>query len=362
MEIKVKKSFLVLFFILLFSVNLESITLTVLPFTTKNTNWVEEYSVDDGIPRMLEDMLNLTHRFNVTDYDLLISYFSSYDIVESYTSLSTNISLACNFTSESFSSDYLISGEVLKFDLEKGKVDTATVEVKINIIDAKTQDNIKTLTGEGKYTLPTNSIVYKSEDAFFNETALGRASIKALDILSKDIIKTFEYPPLTGVITRIENNKYYINIGSNNNIKIGDIFNIYSVEKVLELPTNFISQYSNNINTNYKNADSNYKTSNEMILVNSNYVEPVTNMSNDSIINTNSYFNDKDIGYRPVRSNSQGDIWYTSEMLYKYRHYVYKENIVTTARVIYTYENYSILEALDDKKVKLLMRVKLKEN
>ena len=36
-----------------------------------------EYKVDDGMPRVLEESIVNTKMFDVTDYDLLISYFTS---------------------------------------------------------------------------------------------------------------------------------------------------------------------------------------------------------------------------------------------------------------------------------------------
>lgn len=354
----INKTYIIIF-IFLFYTYAGCITLTVLPFKSQNTNWITEYSVDDGIPRMLADMLTLTHRFEVTDYDILISYFSSYDTVLPYTSLSTNIDIACNFALESFNSDYVISGDVTKFDFSRADKDTANVEFKINIIDCKTKNIVKTLTAEGNHSLPKESGVYKSEDAFFNESALGKASIEALSILSKDISIFFNNPPITGIITRIEKNKYYINLGSNNNIKIGDVFEIYDVKKTLELPTNYI--YTNETNTN---SITNYLNINTNDYFNTNYNIANTNSLSNNITVTNTYFSTDNKGYEPIRSNKEGDIWYTSEMLYNYRYNVYKEDIVASAKVVSVYANYAILQNLDNQsdleKIKLLMKVKLK--
>ena len=75
------RSKIILAIILIYSINIYSITLTILPFTSENEEWINEYKVDDGIPRVLQDSLINTKMFEVTDYDLLVSYFSSYDIV-----------------------------------------------------------------------------------------------------------------------------------------------------------------------------------------------------------------------------------------------------------------------------------------
>ena len=40
-----------LFLLTLFNSNLYSIKVTVLPFLSKDKNWIDEYMVDDGMPR-----------------------------------------------------------------------------------------------------------------------------------------------------------------------------------------------------------------------------------------------------------------------------------------------------------------------
>ena len=83
-----------LFLLTLFNSNLYSVKVTVLPFLSKDKEWVEKYMVDDGMPRAFEISLKNTHMFDVSDYDLLISYFASYDNVMDYKALSTNITVA----------------------------------------------------------------------------------------------------------------------------------------------------------------------------------------------------------------------------------------------------------------------------
>ena len=196
--------------ILFCGTNLYSIAITVLPFTSSNIEWIEEYMVDDGIPRTLEYSLVNTHLFEVSDYDLLISYFASYEIVASYKTLQTNLQVASKFVKETFDSDYMINGEVLNFTLKRGGKDTANVELKVNIMDINTLDIVKTFTNNASYVLPDNSPVYKSEDALFYESALGRASLLASDKIVSDIVKFFNISALSGIITRVEENKIFI--------------------------------------------------------------------------------------------------------------------------------------------------------
>ncbi|MEI0699513.1 hypothetical protein R4K92_11345 [Brachyspira intermedia] len=321
----IKNKFILFITVLLFSINAYSVNITILPFESADETWIEEYKADDGIARVLEDSLINTKMVNVTDYDLLISYFSSYDIVASYKSMQTNLQLAADFIKETFNSDYIITGEILNFNLKKGGKDTANVEFKVNLININTLKTVKSFTDTGTYTLPNNSPVYSAEDALFTETALGAASSVALNKIANDITKFLGNPPLTGIITRIENNKLYINLGKNNNIKIGDEFNIYKVDKVLQLPSS-----ENNSTNNISNI-------------------PKIPMSSNT-----------EKGYVSVRSNEKGDVWYTSEMLYKYRFYKNEEKLVTSAKVIEIYDYYAVLEYKSDLKIEPMMIVKIK--
>lgn len=350
------KFILFIFNIILFcGTNLYSIAITVLPFTSANIEWIEEYMVDDGIPRTLEYSLVNTHLFEVSDYDLLISYFASYEIVAPYKTLQTNFQMASRFIKETFNSDYLISGEVLNFTLRRGGKDTANVEFKVNIIDINTLSFLKTFTNSASYVLPDNSPVYKSEDALFYESALGRASLLASDKIVNDIVKFFNIETLSGIITRVEENKIFINLGEKDNVKIGDKFDIYKLERVLELPNG--NTDTNNINTNisgtnsYTNTNVHTNSLNQTFINRSNIPKTYFNTNNNTIEE-----------YRHIRSNEKGDVWYTSEMLYRYRFYNNKEDFIASAEVVELYENYAILENKSDKEMELMMRVRINKN
>lgn len=338
----IKFILLVINIILIFGINLYSVSVTVLPFESANPNWVEEYMVDDGMPRVLENVLANTHLFEVSDYDLFISYFASYEIVASYKTLQTNLQIASEFVKETFDSDYLISGEVLNFTLNKGRRDTAEVEFKVNVIDINNLSVVKTFQNKASYSLPANSPVHKSEDALFNESALGRASILAFDKIVNEMIKFFKISSLSGLVTRIEDNRIFINLGKKDNIKVGDKFDIYKLERVLELP----SENTNRNNTNTNNVHTN--SLNQTFANKSNIPKTYAN-TNDNAIEE----------YQHVRSNDNGDVWFTSEMLYRYRFYNTKENFVSSAEVVELYDNYAILENKSDKEIELMMRVRI---
>ena len=65
-------------------------------------------------------------------------------------------------------------------------------------------------------------------------------------------------------------------------------------------------------------------------------------------------------GYVSVRSNQEGDVWYTSEMLYKYRFYKNEEKLVASAKAIEIYDYYAVLEYKTDAKIEPMMIVKIK--
>lgn len=360
-----------LFLLTLFNSNLYSVKLTVLPFLSEEKEWIDEYMVDDGMPRAFEISLKNTHMFDVSDYDLLISYFASYDNVMDYKALSTNITVAANFIKETFESDYLISGEVLDFNLKQGGKDTANVEFKVNLIDINTAKTVKTFTNSASYVLPGNSVVYNSEDALFYESALGWATILAFNNIANEISEFLEIPPLIGTVTRIEDNKIFINLGKRNNIKIGDEFGIYSVEKYLDLPPN--NEYLiNKINERKQSSLTNGILTNNIdpnnfVVHNNTNSYTATNQAsnNNNKSNISKQYNNSNNAsssvYRQTRENANGDFWYTSEMLYIYRYYKTRKTLVTKAKVIELYDNYAILENKSNAKIELLMEVKINE-
>ena len=370
-----------LFLLTLFNPNLYSVKVTVLPFLSKDKEWIDKYMVDDGMPRAFEISLKNTHMFDVSDYDLLISYFASYDNVMDYKALSTNIVVAADFVKETFESDYLITGEVIDFNLKQGGKDTANVEFEVNLIDINTLEIVKTFTNSSSYVLPGNSVVYNSEDALFYESALGWASILAFNNIANDISEFLKIPPLIGSVTRIEDNKIFINLGKRNNIKIGDEFEIYSLEKYLALPPNndyLINKINERKQSSLTNGilTNNIDPNNFVVHNNTNsYInnQEEINTANQQIINTNQksniskQYNNNNINnssssaYQQSRENANGDFWYTSEMLYIYRFYKTKKTLVTKAKVIELYDNYAILENKSDAQINVLMEVRINE-
>lgn len=48
-------------------------------------------------------------------------------------------------------------------------------------------------------------------------------------------------------------------------------------------------------------------------------------------------------------------------MLYRYRFYNIKEKFVASAEVVELYDNYAILQNKSDKKIEIMMRVRIKK-
>ena len=127
---------------------------------------------------------------------------------------------------------------------------------------------------------------------------------------------------------------------------MGDKFDIYKLEKVLELP----NEKTNNVNTNIRTTNDVHTNSLNKTFANKSNIPKTYANTNDNLIEE----------YQLVRSNENGDVWYTSEMLYRYRFYNTKENFVASAEVVELYDNYAILENKSDKEIELMMRVKKK--
>ena len=164
----------------------------------------------------------------------------------------------------------------------------------------------------------------------------------AFDKIVRDIVKYLKASSISGIITRVEDKKIYINLGKKDNIKKGDKFNIYELERVLELPNG--ESNSSNSNTNVHTNSLNQKFVNK------------SNSPKNSVETNNSIEE-----YKHIRSNEKGDVWYTSEMLYKYRFYNIKEKFVVSAEVVELYDNYAILQNKSDKKIEIMMRVRIKK-
>ena len=337
-----------LILLLIISANLYPTTIAVLPFTSKDNNWITNYLVDDGIPRTIVDSLINTRKVKVIDYDIFASYFASYETVIDYKTIATNTEIATNFIKKIFNVDYLINGEVLDFTLITNgqKENKATVEIKANLIDI---NNLKTIYSfTHKATVNENkkkqqSKVYTAEDSLFYESILGKATMKASDNIASDIISNLNINSTTGIITRIDNNKIYINLGKRNGVKVDDLFEVYKVE-------NYIN--TNKFLENKKNYDKLYEFSNIEKKVNNN--QKYTN-----VLYTNSFY-----GYQNIRSNDNDEVWYTSEKLFKYTLMDYRETFITTLKVIELYNTYAILEEYNNNKnnkLELTMKVVLKK-
>ena len=295
-------------------------SIIVMPFQVTNQALEEKFAVLDGVPRLFAEALISTKLFaNVEDYDLVVAYFGAEDTLTPYQMLSSNESVAVDFVNEVFEANYIIMGNILDFssiDLETNEVASVSFEAKI--ISLENTNDIKTIYNTSTFTMKkfssTNTI--KVSDAAFLETALGKATEKALKTMAYEVYSLIGTPASTALITRVEKNNYYIDLGSSHGIKIGDSFDIFSQERLIS--TNLIS--TNNINTK-----------------------------------TGIHYE----GYVPIRTNELGEIWFTSERLYKYRLYDYASEFVLKAKVVELYETYAVLEKSDAKSIGIVLPLML---
>ncbi len=90
-------------------------------------------------------------------------------------------------------------------------------------------------------------------------------------------------------------------------------------------------------------------------------------LDTNSVITNENNTNISYKGYLPIRTNEDGEIWFTSERLYKYRLYTYDEVFVTKAEVKELFETFAVLMPLENAhntnnlQVEPLMKAKLVE-
>ena len=301
-----------LIFLSFFTKDIYTQTIAVMPFVSKDILWDEELKSSDGVARLLTESLIRTKMFSVPDFDLLVAYFGAEATVIPYRELATNVNIATRFSKYAFSSDYIVMGSVLDFSVTvSSKNEIANVNFDISLIDVNTKKVIKNISSKKTLTLPKSGFHtnYTADDAIFTDTILGKATVMALNDIASQIGKELKTKVSKGYIVRIENDMYFIDIGTSHGISLGDEFDIYDTHKILIKDINITNS-------------------------------PVTNkLSNrPPVTNINPY------SYVPIRTNENGDIWFTSERLYQYRIYEDTETYLTTASVVEIHNKYSILK------------------
>ena len=284
----------------------------------ENTNQiistVDKYASVDGIPRLLVNELNESKRFLTIDYDMLVALLHEADMDTPYTSFATNIQKSSEIFENVFAAKYIISGEIKKFNsvLSEDKItESSEVEISINLIDIKTNKIIETIVESSSIEALYRGQEHLSHDAYFSETALGKATQNVLSKIVNKIIDKLNYPVLEATVTRVENDGFYINIGKKLDIKTNDIFDIYKYT--------FMFDGTNN----------------------DKYTNILSNCSNYSIIGNIS--NTIDATPETI-TNKEGEVRYTSDMLKGYLKSIIISEYVGKAQVIEVYENYSKLK------------------
>ncbi|MFH1824373.1 MAG: CsgG/HfaB family protein [Candidatus Firestonebacteria bacterium] len=147
---------------------------------------------------------------------------------------------------------YIVTGSVSEFGIKESKLgignlggllpfgggidtrtNTAKVAVDIRLIDTSTSQIIRAEKGEGEESSTGVSIdlsiapsVDFGKDGF-DETVIGKATRKAIDIVAKVIIEEEAKMPWTARIMKISGNQIYLNSGEEDGEKVGRIMGIY---------------------------------------------------------------------------------------------------------------------------------------
>lgn len=206
----------------------------VLPFTTENEETEKSYALTDGIARLLVGELKNTKRINAVDYDIMVAYLYESYMDTDYKSLATNTTLAIDMLSEVFGVEYIITGSIDTFSssTNRGK-EKASVGYTIQIIDVLLKESIAEITVSDTKEKAFKGKLIKSDDAYFYETALGIATKQSLSKAAKETVYNLNYPKLRAFIIRVEDKTIYINAGSENNVSVGDILNVYNFDIIL---------------------------------------------------------------------------------------------------------------------------------
>jgi curli biogenesis system outer membrane secretion channel CsgG len=161
---------------------------------------------------------------------------------------------------------YIITGSVTEFGIKESKLgvgnlgrvlpfgggvetktNKAVVAMDLRLINTSTAEILKAMKGEGEEKSTGVSIdmdiapsVDFGKDGF-DETVIGKAVRKAVDMAAKDIIASESSEPWTARIIKIEGNQIYLNSGEENGEKTGRVVAIYHKSEELIDPETGVS-------------------------------------------------------------------------------------------------------------------------
>ncbi len=295
----------------------EDVSMVEPDLSENEDNVIDKYSIIDGIPRLLVDEINSSKMLIGINYDIMVALLNQCDMDNPYTTFSTNIEASSQIFRDIFAANYLIYGEVTKFNASLSKNETieiAQVEMTINLLDLLT-DEITTLTiSRENIESAYRGEMYLANDAYFLESALGKATESVLEEVVDVLIAKLETQYLEATIIRLGDNSstFYINVGKSMGVAINNIFYIYEQTFVFA------------------------GISNEM------YHNVLSNVGSYSIQGNIS--NQIDYGRTETITNKVEEVRFTSNMLADYLRSISINAYVGQARVTKVYDNFSELK------------------
>lgn len=277
----------------------------------------DKYSAADGIPRLIIDELNSSKMLTAINYELMLALLKQSDSSNQYSRFATDIDGARRILEPIFSIKYLISGSIQKFNAavnEERTKEYAEIEITINVLNTHTGETITLNINKENIEAPYRGMLYTTHDAYFLESALGKALESGLQEVSSTLVSKLEYSILEATVVRISDDDastFYINMGKNMGVKQNDIFDIYK--------QSFLFSGTNN----------------------ALYQDILKAMSQFSIVgNTRTR-----LEHQPETiTNSSDEVRYTSTMLADYLKSITVNEYVGKALVIKTYDNFSELK------------------
>ncbi len=273
----------------------------------------DKYSVVDGIPRLLIDEINSSKMLTAINYELMIALLNRNDSDNEYTQFSRNVDRAREILEPIFLIKYIVYGNIKEFNatIDEGKtIENAKIDITINVLNLQTNEIITLNITKENVEAPYRGLLYQTHDAYFFESALGKALESGLKEVSDTLVSKLEYSILEATVIRIadEPSTFYINMGKNKGVKPNDVFDIYK--------QSFL--FSGTNNSLYEN-----------ILTMMNQFSVVGNI-------TTGLENQPE-----TLTNIAGDVRYTSDMLANYLKSITINEYIGKAKVVKAYENFS---------------------
>ncbi|MBI4978795.1 MAG: hypothetical protein HZC28_15045 [Spirochaetes bacterium] len=220
------KTFLLLLLVMNAAASLTARTVFVLPFENKERS-AERYKLPEALAVTFGDMLRENGRFTVYDRERIKAA-----LFEKKIPLKSGRQLF-DLLSDSFTVDYIFSGEVRSFRVSERitgrQTNTvASVEISIRVIDADSGRTVQQLSARAETN--GSGIFHTAEDSMFTSSAPGVAVRETFLKLIAGTVEALRFPPLAGTVIKVDGRRMYLNIGKDSAAVIGDMFELFRYE------------------------------------------------------------------------------------------------------------------------------------